>query len=176
MLLDNFRLLANYNRWMNERLYALAAQLPVDRVHEDKGAFFGSIFGTFSHLLVADILWLKRIALHPRQFQSLDPVRALGQPRALDELLHTDLAGLQADRAVVDAAIVALMAELDEASLDLELDYSDVAGNSYRHALSLILQHLFNHQTHHRGQTTTLFQQAGTDVGVTDLMHLIRNP
>lgn len=176
MLLDNFRLLANYNRWMNERLYTLAAQLPVASVFEDKGAFFGSIFGTFSHLLVADILWLKRIAQHSRQFHSLAYIREHTKPSALNELIHPDLASLHADRAQVDATIVALLAELDEASLALELDYSDLAGNTYRHSLALILQHVFNHQTHHRGQVTTLFYQAGSDPGVTDLMYLIRNP
>ena len=43
-----------------------------------------------------------------------------------------------------------------------------------RHKLfgSLVL-HLFNHQTHHRGQATTLLYQAGIDVGVTDLVALI---
>jgi uncharacterized damage-inducible protein DinB len=30
----------------------------------------------------------------------------------------------------------------------------------------------FNHQTHHRGQVTTLLMQAGIDPGVTDLLWL----
>ncbi|AGP35146.1 DinB family protein [Sorangium cellulosum] len=29
--------------------------------------------------------------------------------------------------------------------------------------------HFFNHQTHHRGQVTTLLTQMGIDPGVTDL-------
>jgi hypothetical protein len=33
--------------------------------------------------------------------------------------------------------------------------------------------HLFNHQTHRRGQATSLLFQAGLDVGVTDLLALI---
>jgi uncharacterized damage-inducible protein DinB len=35
--------------------------------------------------------------------------------------------------------------------------------------------HFFNHQTHHRGQVTTLLSQEGVDVGVTDLLALIPN-
>jgi uncharacterized damage-inducible protein DinB len=33
--------------------------------------------------------------------------------------------------------------------------------------------HLFNHQTHHRGQASTLLSQAGVDIGETDLLALI---
>jgi uncharacterized damage-inducible protein DinB len=29
--------------------------------------------------------------------------------------------------------------------------------------------HMFNHQTHHRGQITTLLKQLGYDAGVTDI-------
>jgi len=36
-----------------------------------------------------------------------------------------------------------------------------------------LLVHFFNHQTHHRGQATTLLSQAGLDVGTTDLLALI---
>jgi len=36
-----------------------------------------------------------------------------------------------------------------------------------------LLLHLFNHQTHHRGQASTLLTQAGADIGVTDLLVLI---
>ena len=37
-------------------------------------------------------------------------------------------------------------------------------------AMSLAVTHFFNHQTHHRGQLTTLLMQQGIDPGATDLM------
>jgi len=61
----NLALLADYNRWMNGQLYALAAPLGEVALREDRGAFFGSLFGTFSHILVADTIWLKRFSRHP---------------------------------------------------------------------------------------------------------------
>jgi uncharacterized damage-inducible protein DinB len=36
-----------------------------------------------------------------------------------------------------------------------------------------LLLHLFNHQTHHRGQVTTLLSQLSIDIGVTDLLECI---
>ncbi|MCA9592923.1 MAG: hypothetical protein KC776_06415, partial [Myxococcales bacterium] len=34
---------------------------------------------------------------------------------------------------------------------------------------------VFNHQTHHRGQITTLLVQQGCDPGVTDLVAMLRD-
>ena len=36
-----------------------------------------------------------------------------------------------------------------------------------------VVTHLFNHETHHRGQITTLLMQAGQDPGVTDLVAML---
>ena len=43
--------MARYNQWMNETLYAHAAELTPEVLHEDRGAFFGSIFRTLNHLM-----------------------------------------------------------------------------------------------------------------------------
>ena len=52
--------LARYNRWMNDKLYALATTLSDEARKRDQGAFFKSIHGTFNHLLLADRVWLAR--------------------------------------------------------------------------------------------------------------------
>jgi uncharacterized damage-inducible protein DinB len=46
-------------------------------------------------------------------------------------------------------------------------------GVKYRKFLGDVLQHVFNHQTHHRGQASTLFSQLGIDIGATDLILLL---
>ena len=46
------RTLADYNRWMNERLYALCAGLSDAERKRDRGAFFRSIHGTLNHILL----------------------------------------------------------------------------------------------------------------------------
>jgi uncharacterized damage-inducible protein DinB len=40
------QLMARYNRWMNERLYALVSEFPAGERERDRGAFFGSMHGT----------------------------------------------------------------------------------------------------------------------------------
>jgi uncharacterized damage-inducible protein DinB len=174
-LLDHFRLMATYNAWMNGKLYDAAAKLSADELARDRGAFFGSILGTLNHVAVADILWLKRFESHPAARPALDRVLAMHRPAALDEPLAADLGGLRGIRDDLDRAIVALMQALDEPGLDLALSYRRTEGEPQKKQVAPVLAHVFNHQTHHRGQATTLLCQAGVDVGVTDLNALTPN-
>ncbi|WP_333843360.1 DinB family protein [Pelomicrobium sp.] len=49
-------LMADYDRWMNEKLYAVCAPMSDDERRRNAGAFFHSIHGTFSHLLLVNHL------------------------------------------------------------------------------------------------------------------------
>lgn len=171
--LDHIQLMAAYNRWMNEKLCVAAASLPEEALSADRNAFFGSIMGTLNHLLVGDTLWLKRFARHPAGFPALDVVRALPDPKALNEQVYSSLAELAVQRTRVDQAIIEWAAGLREADLDVVLGYTNTAGIPAARDFYGLLIHFFNHQTHHRGQATTLLTQAGVDVGSTDLLGLI---
>jgi uncharacterized damage-inducible protein DinB len=80
---------------------------------------------------------------------------------------------LLARRKMLDAAIRDWAAELTEADLNHVLSYKNMQGVSARKSFAGLLVHFFNHQTHHRGQATTLLSQAGVDVGVTDFLALL---
>lgn len=168
-------LLAGYNAWMNTKLYDAAARLSPHDLALDRDAFFGSILGTLNHLVVADTIWLKRFASHPAQPAALEVVRQLPSPAGLDAVLFTDLAALRQRRTLLDDAISAWTAALTAEDLATNLDYATTKGVASRKNVAALLLHLFNHQTHHRGQVTTLLAQAGEDVGVTDLVALIPN-
>lgn len=173
---DHVRLMARYNTWMNDKVYATAAGLPAETVAADTGAFFGSILGTLNHLMVADLIWLHRLSEHPKARPALDTVLTMPRPTALRETLHTDLATLTPARRTIDAALEAFAAALDESDMPVVVSYRRVEGDPQKKPLATILSHLFNHQTHHRGQITTLFAQAGVDVGVTDVIALPDSP
>lgn len=172
-MLTQFRLLADYNRLMNERLYAAAELLDSEVLEEDKGAFFVSILGTLNHLMVGDLIWLKRFAEHPAQFQSLQSVREMRSPVVLDQILFDDLYALWNERARLDAVLIALCEELGEGDLAQTLAYRNMEGALHRSAFADLLLHLFLHQTHHRGQISVLLSQEEIDVGETDLLELI---
>ena len=81
---SHFALLADYNQWMNRKLYAAAGTLDAEALARDRGAFFGSILGTLNHLVVADTIWLKRFAAHPAHARALDALAEVPSPTALD--------------------------------------------------------------------------------------------
>jgi uncharacterized damage-inducible protein DinB len=174
-MLDALRLMASYNGWMNERLYAAAAQLPETALHQDRGAFFGSLFGTLSHIAAADLIWLHRFARHPALTEWGRSLDGLPSPSSLTEGLADTLQALATLRTRIDGCIAALPDRLVEDDLGLLLDYGNTARVAQAKRFGLLLLHFFNHQTHHRGQATTLLFQAGVDVGVTDLNALIAN-
>jgi len=169
----DLELMARYNQWMNVRLYAAAAQLDEAQWHADRGAFFGSIAATLEHILVADTHWLKRFAAAFPALASLDHVRALPLPAPVCGITFPAFAPLRGEREAMDAAIVDFTCEAGDELYARPLHYVNSAGESHTKPCGLVLRHVFNHQTHHRGQVTTLFSQFGIDVGVTDLSALI---
>ncbi|UAW98565.1 DinB family protein [Halopseudomonas nanhaiensis] len=168
-----FTLLADYNQWMNAKVYEAAAQLDEAELTRDRGAFFGSILGTLNHILVADTIWLQRFAKHPRCHTLLQQVSELPSPAGLDQMLFDDLAELARQRSWMDRQIIDWVQALTDDDLELVLSYHNTKGVAAGKRFSSLMLHLFNHQTHHRGQVTTLLSQAGVDVGVTDLLALI---
>jgi uncharacterized damage-inducible protein DinB len=172
-LREHVVLMAKYNASMNAQVYATAAKLPAEALAADRGAFFKSILGTMNHLVVADHIWLKRFALHPSKHAELAPVADLVMPSSLDQILFPDFAALRAHRQMLDRMISAWAGVLSEADLDVALDYKNTKGLPFRKNFGSVVMHFFNHQTHHRGQISTLLMQAGQDVGVTDLLVLV---
>jgi uncharacterized damage-inducible protein DinB len=167
--------MAAYNRWMNEKIYAAAAMLPPDDVMTDRGAFFGSIHATLSHIAVADTIWLQRFASHPANYDALDPLRGVPIQRDLAAQPFGDLAALTTHRRFLDAVIESWADAVTEEDLDHALAYQNTRGEAFRKPYFFLAMHFFNHQTHHRGQVTTLLTQAGVDVGSTDLSSLIKD-
>lgn len=171
--LPHLHLLATYNAWMNTKVYDAAAKLTAQDLAADRGAFFGSIIGTLNHIVVADTIWLKRFETHPAQHPALEPLRNTAMPAALNQILFTELPALRAHRDRLDATITEWIAELTDADLQHVLHYANTKGVPAKKHFGTLLIHFFNHQTHHRGQATTLLLQAGEDVGITDLLALI---
>ncbi|MGZ5200966.1 MAG: DinB family protein [Telluria sp.] len=170
---SHVRLMADYNQWMNQRVYAAAAALPPGVVAADRKAFFGSILGTLNHLVNGDIIWLKRFATHPAGYPALALMAGLPQPAGLNEPRAADLAGLAALRQRLDAAILEFAAQVRDPDLDHVLNWTNSKGVTSNKQFGGVLTHFFNHQTHHRGQVTTLLSQEGIDVGVTDILVLV---
>jgi uncharacterized damage-inducible protein DinB len=124
----------------NARLYAAALDLTDQAYRLNTGVFFGNLHGTLNHLLLTDRLWLKRLTSegdHPNQ---------------LNAILYEDRAELTRARIAEDNRLIAVIEKYDEAALAKFHSYKTTSGMPQSQILADILLHLFNHQTHHRGQ------------------------
>lgn len=154
------RTMAQYNTWQNRSLYGAASTLDDAARRLDRGAFWGSIHGTLHHILWADRAWMSRFtgAPFPRE------------PMTASAILSLDWADLQARRTAVDAEIAAWAETLDDAWLGADLTYwSQSANREFTRPRALLVAHMFNHQTHHRGQVHAMLTAAGAKPDDTDL-------
>ena len=136
----NFEQLAAYNRWANARLYEAALALTDSDYQRDTGVFFKSMMGTLNHLLATDRNWTWRLTDEGEHYDRGDIV------------IHEDRRLLAAARADEDDRLVRYVASLDEVALAGLRSYTTTKGKPFEQRRSDILAHLFNHQTHHRGQ------------------------
>ena len=152
------QLLARYNHWMNERLYAVISEFSGEERTRDRGAFFGSMHRTLNHILWGDRIWLSRFT-----------GQAYSVP-AFGADTYPDFAELARERTATDTAMLDWTGQLSPAWLAGTLEYRSASDGRMRHLANWIAAaHMFQHATHHRGQVVTLVKQAGGDVGVTDL-------
>ncbi|WP_255588143.1 DinB family protein [Deefgea piscis] len=152
------QLMAAYNQWQNQQMYAAAASLSDAERKADRGAFFKSIHSTLNHIVWGDLMWLSRFTGET----------LISSPSGVD--VYADFAELHAARMALDARIIEWANGLDAAWLNEPVTWtSQVYGFTQTIPRWVQVQHFFNHQTHHRGQVSTLLMQQGIDVGVTDL-------
>jgi uncharacterized damage-inducible protein DinB len=153
--------MARYNRWQNANLYGAADALPDEERRRERGAFFGSIHKTLSHLLWGDQIWMSR-------FSPDVPKPQAGIPESVS--LFPDWDGLKRERVAFDDTMIAWADTLDAPALAGDLTwYSGAAKRDLTRPRWILLTHLFNHQAHHRGQVHCMLTQAGAKPYVTDL-------
>ena len=74
----------------------------------------------------------------------------------------------------VDKLIIKWIDSLSENDLDSKICYENMNGDLFEKDFSSLINHVFLHQVHHRGQATTLLSQFGVDFGETDLIEIIQ--
>ena len=155
-----FDILARYNAWANERLYEACAELDDAAYRAARPSFFGSIHATLNHLLVGDRIWMSRFV-------------GGNLVLPLNRILYDDLAGRRQARRAQDKLLIDLIDGLAR-RLDEPLHYTNTKGEEFASPLRLLLGHLFNHQTHHRGQVHDMLSQTTLAPPALDLIIFLR--
>ncbi|MDQ2704785.1 MAG: DinB family protein [Pseudomonadota bacterium] len=160
---QHFMMFAAYNAWANGRIYEAASELGKEEFGRDAGAFFKSMRGTLNHLLVTDRIWMKRFTGEG------------AAPASLDTILYVDFAKLRKARQVEDKRIVDWIGSLGEKAFAGRFTYMTVTDmRTVSQRLAPALSHLFNHQTHHRGQAHTILTVLGRPAPSLDLIQFQR--
>lgn len=156
-----FRLFADYNQWANARLYDAVAKLSDAEYRKPRQSFFKSIRGTLNHLLVTDRIWLSRI----------EPPQVV---MPLNSILYEDFAALCRAREAEDRRIVALVGAMTAETLSGDLVYTNNSGVPFTTPMAQVLGHLFNHESHHRGQAHDQLSQTDIAPPELDLIYYLR--
>lgn len=160
--LDHFQTLAIYNTLANRKLYEACSRLSETEYKKPREAFFGGIMGTLNHLMVGDRIWLSRFAGEEALSTNLDTV------------LYEDFTRLREAREAEDARIEAFISSVGGGFLGDKLRYVNNQGRPLEDPVILLVAHLFNHQTHHRGQVHDMLSQTRVEPPVLDLHRLLR--
>ncbi|MDQ0319786.1 putative damage-inducible protein DinB [Pararhizobium capsulatum DSM 1112] len=162
---DHYLMMADYNGWANRLVYEAVATLSESEFQENKGAFFGSLSGTLNHLLATDRIWMRRFT-------------GTGDaPTRLDAVIHTEFAALADARRAEDERIAGWIRDLTEEDLRATFSYTPVSTPTLiTQKLAPALAHLFNHQTHHRGQCHMILTALGKPSLSLDLVFFQRTP
>lgn len=162
-LVTHFQMLGRYNSVANERLYAVCAELTDEEYRQEGPGSFRSIHKTLNHILLGDQIWMTR-------FTTSD----VTSTPALATILYDDFSMLREARVLEDARIEAFLAGLTDGYLRGTVSYINNAGKYFEDPIMLVLQHMFNHQTHHRGQIHVMLSQFGKTVNLD--MHRVIHP
>lgn len=159
----HFMMFAAYNQWANSRIYDACADLSEEEFGRNTGAFFGSMLGTLNHILTADRVWMKRFTGEG------------DAPATLDAIIHRALPALRAAREAEDKRIVQWVDGLSDKAFAGRFSYMTVTDmRTISQRLSPALDHLFNHQTHHRGQAHMILTVLGRPSVPLDLIYFQR--
>ncbi|MBW4692802.1 MAG: DinB family protein [Lyngbya sp. HA4199-MV5] len=162
MLIQHFQLLARYNTLANRKLYDACAQLSETERTRIRPAFFKSIHGTLNHILVGDRIWQTRF--------TGGTIPSTG----LDAILYESFEELRHARIAEDERIEAFAADLTDEFLGQSISYINNQGRHLNDPAALLVAHLFNHQTHHRGQIHDLLTQTEVAPPSLDMHRVIR--
>jgi uncharacterized damage-inducible protein DinB len=158
---EHVRTMARYNAWQNRSLYGAADTLSETARRQDRGAFFGSIQGTLSHLMWGDQQWMSR-------FTTVEKPNGSGKD---SPTAYPDWDVLKAERTRFDGVITDWAEKLDQSWLNGNVRwYSGLAKADLEKPAWFLVTHFFNHQTHHRGQVHAMLTAAGAKPDDTDLM------
>lgn len=148
---------------------ACCLALPIDILEKETNSFFPNIISYWNHILFGDLILLGRLASNEIGRLKTKDFEEFPSPKSPQDIYHNQLPKLAKLRQQVDELISFYCENLTEDDCEKFITYTTTEGNSITKPVADVTQHIFNHQTHHRGQLTCVLSQFGVDYGCIDL-------
>ena len=142
---------AHANRLANRRLQAALANLSTSELHARRTSFFPTIIGTLNHLLAVDRYYIAALHAEPDMETSYRRFAP-----------HDELGSCASAQDASDNKLITFCDRLDDTSANAVVHMLHGPDATRSDLACLVLNHLFMHQTHHRGQVHSML--AGTHV------------
>lgn len=142
-LSSTIKILYDYNRWANRRMLAACQPLTPEQWDRQHGHSFGSVHGMLAHIWAAEALWLERWNGH-------SPKSVF---KAEDFPMWADISRAWSEH---EAKLSRFIEGLTDEKLEQPLPYTNTKGEAFTHPLGVLMLHLANHGTHHRGELAAM--------------------
>ncbi|TQV89451.1 DinB family protein [Aliikangiella coralliicola] len=168
-LTNNFKMLSLYNQRINNQLLDCCFSLPNELLVKETHSFFSNIISYWNHILFGDLIISGRLAKNQIAGLSLEDLAGFPIPKSPNDIYYHNLEAISELRKKVDRVIINYCENLVDTDCERKITYQTTEGKSFTKSVAELTQHLFNHQTHHRGQLTCILSQFGADYGCMDL-------
>jgi uncharacterized damage-inducible protein DinB len=169
----NFRMMAIYNQRMNQQLIGVCEQLSPEQLNQETHSFFSTVMCHWNHILFGDLIMLRRLTDNGVVEVDTLILQKLPIAKSVTDQFVNNLENLKSLRAVLDEVYVNITQAFTADCCTHIVKYTTTEGGVIERTVGEFFQHLFNHQTHHRGQLTCVLSQFGLDFGCTDLPILV---
>ena len=141
---------AEYNLWANSKMTEAINLLSHEQQHREIISSFNSLYKTVLHVFGAEMVWYNRM-------------QKGGNTTKIEDKFNGSMSLLGGAWHAIDDQLFVFVANVTEDFLYEKLDYQNMKGDSFSEEVYLVLHHLFNHSTYHRGQMVTMLRQAGAE-------------
>jgi len=143
--------------------------LPDDVLKKETNSFFPNIISYWNHIIFGDLILLSRLASNEVGQLNIADFNKFPIPKAPQDIYSHQLSDLKNLREALDELIERFCINLTEDDCENVITYTTTEGELIKRVVADVIQHIFNHQTHHRGQLTCVLSQIGVDYGCMDL-------
>ncbi|MFP4551948.1 MAG: DinB family protein [Spirochaetales bacterium] len=167
------QLLAWYNQRANEALHDVLDGLDGDAsdlATRPGTTWIGSILDVLAHVVFSDIAWMRR--LWPERVS--DPELTLPAASKFDNPFES-LGSWWEARTRTDSYIVSVVVAVSVESLNDVVRYQNLKGEPFAQKRWECLLHVFNHETHHRGQVIQVLDEHEVENDISNLIFYVRD-